>query len=81
MKKSNVCQFHKINDCIGQKVSNHAWEKAWKAGKAKPSRDDFNKDWTKLAGKKNPYKGNIPKYDKERGSSRKLEKLLKEVLD
>lgn len=81
MKKNKACQYHLINDCIGQMVTNHAWEKAWKKGKTKPSHIDFNKDWTKLAGKNNPYKGNLPKYDKGRGNRAKLEDLFKEIFD
>ena len=80
MGKANVCQFHLINDCIGQMVSNHGLKNATKGGKSKPNRDDFNKVWTKLAGVDNPYKGKLPKYDEERGSPRRLEKLIKGVI-
>lgn len=79
MKKTKACQYHKINDCIGQMVTNHTWEKAWKKGKTKPDHSEFNKDWTKLAGKNNPYKGKLPKYDKDRGNRAKLENLFKEI--
>lgn len=81
MKKASMCQYHKLNDCIGQRAVNHAYEKAFKEGKSKPSRGDFNKAWTKLAGKNNPYKGKLPKYDKERGSRSRMEKLFNEIFD
>ncbi len=80
MKKASMCQYHKLNDCIGQMVVNRAWEKAWKEGKSKPSHKDFNKDWTKLSGRNNPYK-KLPKYDKERGSRSRMKKLFNEIFD
>lgn len=58
--------FHEMDDRFGQEVVNRSYEKAWKKGKKKPSLEDFNKDWTKVAGKHNKYK-KLPKYDANRG--------------